>query len=420
MDPCLLSMIEEYNRSCDDFELVIATPGEFFEAIKDKGNFSTIKGDLNPVFQGCYSARIEVKQWNRYLENLLLNCEKYQVVSKLMSLETQEEQIEDAWEGVLFNQFHDIICGSHVDEVFANTMNRYRHSRAIASKCLEKSLVSIAKKVDTSGEGIPVVVFNPLGWERTDYVECSIGFSEYDVYEIEVRNSSGAPVPFDLLEVERYDSGGIQRARVLFIARDVPSLGYEVYRILKATGEVVGTDLVASQVFPDIVEDFHVGSLENKFFRLKFDLWNGVLTSIFAKANNWKVVPEDMKVGNIIVKEQDFGNFWQYNGPCKGGASNPLPGRYPFPRFESSRADFSHNYNGDGYIKNGRAVVEFGINHPFGSGHFGTRVRLYAGVPRIDVQTSLINNDERVRYRAALPTTIRNGTITYEIPFGAI
>jgi alpha-mannosidase len=65
-------------------------------------------------------------------------------------------------------------------------------------------------------------------------------------------------------------------------------------------------------------------------------------------------------------------------------------------------------------------MVEFTISHPYGSGQYATRVRIYSGLARIDIQTTLVNNDERVRYRAAFPTSIRAGKITYEIPFGVV
>ena len=35
-----------------------------------------VTGELNPVFQGVYSARIELKQWMRSLECTLLSAEK--------------------------------------------------------------------------------------------------------------------------------------------------------------------------------------------------------------------------------------------------------------------------------------------------------------------------------------------------------
>ena len=60
--------------------------------------------------------------------------------------------------------------------------------------------------------------------------------------------------------------------------------------------------------------------------------------------------------------------------------------------------------------------MDYHVNFAFGEGFFATRVRLYAGLPRIDIQTTLINECKRVRYRMAIPTSLKQGTI---IPFGA-
>ncbi len=181
------------------------------------------------------------------------------------------------------------------------------------------------------------------------------------------------------------------------------------------------TDLVTSHPFSGLLRfELDHGWLENAFYRLEFDLWTGAITSLYDKADQWEVLPESLRLANFIVKEQDFGNFWQYNGPCKGDEFYPVEGRYPLPAFNANQADFSTAYTGDGNILNGNAKVEFVISFPFGSGTFATRVRLYAGLPRIDIQTTLVNNDEKVRYRVAFPTSITGGAITYEIPFGAI
>jgi alpha-mannosidase len=68
----------------------------------------------------------------------------------------------------------------------------------------------------------------------------------------------------------------------------------------------------------------------------------------------------------------------------------------------------------------GPVYSEYRISHPFGNGDFATRVRLYAGIPRIDIHTQILNNDRFVRYRVLFPTPIKNGKRVDEIPFGAI
>jgi alpha-mannosidase len=68
----------------------------------------------------------------------------------------------------------------------------------------------------------------------------------------------------------------------------------------------------------------------------------------------------------------------------------------------------------------GPVFSEFHITHPLGKNQFGTRVRIYQSLKRIDISTELVNQEEFVRYRALFPTTIRNGKAIHEIPFGAI
>jgi alpha-mannosidase len=89
----------------------------------------------------------------------------------------------------------------------------------------------------------------------------------------------------------------------------------------------------------------------------------------------------------------------------------------PPPAYTQWSSDF---VGGGGSIHAGPVFSEFHITHPLGKNQFGTRVRLYQGLQRIDISTDLVNQEEFVRYRAVFPTTIRNGKAMHEIPFGAI
>lgn len=419
IQPHVSRLFAEYNRSYDDLEFVIATPREYFERIRGAADFPTLEGDLNPVFQGTYSARIAVKQWNRRLETLLVDTEWLDAFATLLGCQSCRQRLAEAWEGVLFNQFHDIICGSHVDKVYAAVIDRYKASSELAGRCREEAIADLTAGVDTTGDGIPLILFNPLSWPRTDVVECGVGFSEKDVYEVEVRNSTGRRVPSDLIAAERYETGGIKRATLLFMAQDVPALGYEVYRVVAESSPPPPTTLRSNQ--PDVfMADVHRDVIENEYCRLEIDAWNGAIRSLYDKSTGWEVIPADRPFGNTIVRELDNGNFWEYNGHCKGDAFHPMNRDHPLPDENSNRATFSHHYGGDGRVRNGQARTEYNVDFAFAGGFFATRIRLYSGVPRIDVRTTLVNQTERVRYRAALPTTLAEGTITREIPFGAI
>jgi alpha-mannosidase len=436
----LPAMMEEYNRLQDRYELVFSTPARYLEELRAAGTLPVVRGDFNGVFHGCYSARIAVKKRNRELETALLDWEKADAAAALAlpantrPLQCREQK--DAWEPVLFNQFHDIICGSHVDVVYRAALDRFDFSEELARTATARNLQAIADSIDTSGDGVPVVVFNTLGHARSDAVEAGFAFTGSAGFEVEVRDSGGRAVPSDLLSEDRAPDGSILRGRVLFVARDVPSFGYEVYRILPlpagadpagaAAGAAAGASDIRTSTPLNLRHDLDEGFIENSRVRVTFDLWRGVITSLVEKTQGWETIAPGYRRGNTIVREQDFGNFWQYNGPCKGDLFHPpmddgiSRGLYPLPTETTAGASFSHLFDGDGNIRTGRAHAEFSIDHPWGSGWFSTRVRLYAGLPRVEVTTTLVNNDERVRYRVAVPTSVRAGTITHEIPFGAI
>ncbi len=436
----LPAMVEQYNEAQSDYELIFSTPARYLEELRASGELPVETGDFNGVFHGCYSARIRVKQRNRELETALLDWEKVDAAAAICAAVSRAAPaplpaaspaaLQDAWEPVLFNQFHDIICGSHVDIVYRAALDRFAFSQEVARTAASRGLREIASRIDTSGDGIPVVVFNTLGHVRSDPVEAEFSFAGGTAFEVEVRTSAGAPVPSDLVAVDRAGDGSILRGRALFVAQGVPSFGYEVYRIValpagSAPGGRASSDIVTSAPL-NIRDDLDAGFMENGLVRVDFDMWRGVITHLREKTSGWDAISSTWQRGNTIVREQDFGNFWQYNGPCKGDLFHPpmdgtrSRGLYPVPQETTNAALFSHLFDGDANIHTGRAHAEFSIDHPWGSGYFATRVRLYAGHPRVEIATTIVNNEERVRYRAAVPTSITAGTITHEIPFGAI
>jgi alpha-mannosidase len=424
--PSLPDLVARYNEAQDRYAIEFSTPSKYLEVLRSRADLPVVSGDLNPVFQGCYSARIAVKQRNRALETALLDRERTAAFAALVGKATRDpaadaDDLRDAWEPVLFNQGHDIICGSHVDSVYNAALARFAYSEERARLGTAASLRSIAEDIDTRGPGTKLAVFNTLGHTRSDVVECVVAFADPGAVYLEVRSSSGTVMPSDLLSVERFPDGSVRTATVLFVARDVPSLGYEVYSVvpLEEQPALSAPELRTSEPW-NIRSDRERGFIENAACRLSFDMWNGTITSIRHKPGDWEVVSRAMPWANTVVREPDFGNFWQYNGPCKGDAFHPTPALYPLSAENANGVSFAHHTHGDGNIRQGRASADMTISHPFGSGHFATRVRLYAGLPRIDIRTTLTNEDERVRYRAVFPTTLAGGEVTHEIPFGAI
>ena len=424
VQPHIARLFREYNAKHASNpakpHFVISTPKRYFDAIRGH-DFPETTGDRNPVFQGCFSARIKIKQWNRKMEGILADAEWADAAAALLGGESRKARIDEAWEPVLFNQFHDIICGSQVDKVYVAVQNRYERAHELARPCLDSALERIAADVDTRGDGIPVVVFNSLGWDRDDTVEVGVGWSTQDVFEVEVVDDRGERMASDLVACERYGNGAIKRATVLFVARSVPASGFAVFRVVAADPDSQGLPSTLTSNQPRfLMLDNHVAVIENETIRVELDSWTGAIRSLVHKPTGWEAVDPAKPWAGSVVRELDNGNFWEYNGHCKGDALTPMLRLHPVPEEGDVRAAFSHHYGGDGRVVAGRARIEFRIDFAFGSGYIRHRVRLYARLGRVEIRTHLINEEERVRYRMAFPTTISGGAMVQEIPFGAI
>lgn len=413
-----VEMVSEHNKNQDKrIELKIATPLEFFKDLeKQKDQLTHVCRDFNPVFQGCYSSRIDIKQWNRFLENYLYNAELFEALLLSQNPSINNLDLSKAWELVLFNQFHDVICGCHVDKVFDKVITRYKQAKYLIDCSIEENLKKLVQNIDTTGEGEPFVVFNTLSWERNDKVEVSVAFDDQNTFEIGIVDSNKKIIPSQIIKVDRYSNGSIKQASVLFIAR-VPSIGYDVFRVVK--NPIVSPEKEQNNL--NVVygmTEINNGTIENEFLKLEVNLWTGAIKSIVSKEDNIEFVNPDQRELNVLVKEADMGDFWEINSPLKGGATYPVDRKFPLP--QKGYGHLSTEYGGCSDITNGSIKKEYVFDQKLPSYTFQTRVLLYSGIPRIEIKSSLINNEENVRYRVAFPVNIKNGEVTYEIPFGAI
>lgn len=405
-------MAGKFNSSPNaPFKVRLAIPSDYEEAVAKRTGQPVISGELNPVFQGIYSSRIEVKQAMRNMERLLTTAEKLNVMAGTLGAPSAREMIERAWEPVLFNQAHDLSSGVMVDKVYDDSMQRYHQARRLAEEVVHFNLDYIAARAETSGEGVPVAVFNTLGWARSDIAEVDVAFSGSGVRGFALRDPGGDAVPVQVLNSLRNDDGGLRQARIAFIARNVPAMGYAIYH---AVPNAAGPPSPTKASHDTSLEDR--GTIENQFYRAAFNLWTGEMTSLISKENNWEVLA---KPGNVVAREHDGGDFWELYGTLNGGRFTAMKKEIPPPRpgYTEWSSDF---VGGSGVAADGPVFSEFHVSHPFGKNQFATRVRLYNGLRRIDISTDLVNQEEFVRYRVVFPTSIRNGKTTEEIAFGAI
>ena len=410
-EPQVPDLVKQFNSEKDSpFKIRIGVPSEYEKVAATHGNRPTIGGERNPIFQGCYSSRIELKKRTRELERLLLNAEKMNVLGTLVGLpaEGDHARVWQAWEPTLFNQTHDCMGGVMTDRVYESALSGYDASESIVNQVLTDRTAKIVEHIDTRGEGVPLVVFNDLSWERSDVAEVEIGFSDPHVKSIRVVNENGEPVPSQLIAPVRCDNQGIVQARVAFVASNIPALGYAVYRATPVAGSAAD-DTPATKEAKD-------ARLENESYRVQLDSATGAVEQILVKDGQWNALRAP---GNVVAMQEDRGDFWElyHNLDGLSWLSYTNTQQVPAP----GKARFSNEFRDKpGKITAGPVFSEFEVAHPLGDkGRFQSKVRLARGGRRIEFSTDILNESKYVRYQAIFPTSIDHGVNVQEIPFGA-
>jgi len=175
--------------------------------------------------RGTATTQSNIKKWNRESEVLLTNAEKFFSISSIIGGDDFHNLIHDAWKNVLFNQFHDILPGSGIREIYIDAELDYKKSFELGNFALINSLKNIAKKVNTSSikDGKALIVFNSLSWERDDAVKIELESGDKNHYKI--FDTEGNEISSQIIQKDEL------RREIIFIARNVPALGYKTYII---------------------------------------------------------------------------------------------------------------------------------------------------------------------------------------------
>lgn len=124
------------------------------------------------------------KKSNRKTELGLMDLELLSVLARGKA-EYPSAELESMWKTALLNQFHDILPGSSIHEVYEVTKAEYAAIAAQMAALSEQRMRALA------GEGESVTLFNTTGTERDDVVllgECgaqSLTDSEGNVYPVQ-------------------------------------------------------------------------------------------------------------------------------------------------------------------------------------------------------------------------------------------
>ena len=383
-------------------KLEFSTAADFFKDLEAKLPSMQVPSWKDELYfqyhRGVFTTQSETKRRIRRSEETLLNAEKFASFASLYGRPYPQREMERDWKRLLFDHFHDIMPGSGIAMNYLDAKRNLEDVRRSGNDIIQASLGELAAHVNTTGVGVPVVVFNPLSWARTDITEIEVQLPQA-AKQLEVVDASGKRVDSQLPSLDP----GTHRARLLLLA-STPALGYKTYFVRAATAVPVNRGVLKA------ARDM----LENEFIRVRIDPRSGCMTSLFDKRGQKEsLAPAETDTGG--PKDSICGNLLQtfYDKPKQWDAWN-IDADFEAKHWDLDQADEVK------LVESGplRAVIR--VKKHFQNSTFIQDITVYAGVPRVDVKTNAEWHEKHILLKVGFPLSAHNTKATFEIPYGSI
>ncbi|MBA2683494.1 MAG: alpha-mannosidase [Gemmatimonadaceae bacterium] len=244
--------------------------------------------------RGTYTTQAATKRSNRELESLLRAAE---AAATIAPTPYPHASLADSWKRVLFNQFHDILPGSSIAEVYRDAAGDYAEAASTARATISKSLLALAATLDTrpkSSGGEPYLVFNPTGQARTGIVHLprALGGS--------ARDANGVSLP-----------SAIEDSSLEVRVSGVPAVGSSLI--------FVGGNAATHAIAP-APSGSHV--LENASLRVEIDPSTGNIARLYDKTLGREMLAPG--AASLVMLEDNPQQWDAWNIDNLGGVRTPI------------------------------------------------------------------------------------------------
>jgi hypothetical protein len=395
----LSDIVRDWNKRWAYPKLRLATMREFFQALEVKygAKIPTYKlGWPDYWTDGVASTAYETGV-NRIAHSELLNAEKLAAIAASITPDFAYpgSEINEGYRMTMFYDEHTWGAHNSIDEPDAEFVRgqwalksgfAYK-ANEIARTLSRKGLEALAGQVKRQ-EGPSVMVFNPLSWERSEVVKIPLPqllIEQKGKFRL-IDLRTGREEPFELLD-ER---------TVLFLARDIPSLGYAVYSL--SSGQAAAPAAPRSSLLDN--------TLENEFYKIVIDSSTGGLKSVYDKESKRELVDGSAPYSL---------NQYVYENP-EGGrkAVDDMTKRAVFRRASPTAAKITPGLSGPV-----AASLKVKSEAP-GCRELESEIILYNGLRRVDIVNRLQKEDTRLPEAVyfAFPFKKERGKFVFEIADG--
>jgi alpha-mannosidase len=329
--------------------------------------------------RGVYTSQAGVKAGNRRGEHILRDAEFWASWGMLhgAAVAPLQARLAEAWKLLLVNQFHDILPGSSIAEVYAEQALQHARVQEIATAVRQEAQQIVVGQTDPRGDRL--LVCNGTPWSRED-----IAITGDLLQDMAPVAADGAPLATQ--KITMLDG----QSHTLIGGAMVPANGYIGLRLGPPRREMAPTSLLAREQ-----------RLENRFFRLDLDA-SGQLARLYDKRFDREILAPGGPGNQLLAYEDkplDF-DAWDidsfYADKC-----------WPISHVRDLRV-----------IEQGplRAGVE--VSRVWDGSYLRQRILIYQDLPRIDFETLLDWHHHQVLLKAVFPFDLRATTARYECAFG--
>lgn len=143
--------IKEVNKYLKDYEIELSSLFKYFTHVRNnfKFEYNEELRDNSQTFilQGCYSARIKLKQYNAKASYKIDLANRFQAFArKKYKTKSYDNVIEYAYKLLLQNQAHDGICGCSTDLVHRENITRYEKVLQIADTIIKEIILETGEE----------------------------------------------------------------------------------------------------------------------------------------------------------------------------------------------------------------------------------------------------------------------------------
>ena len=359
----------------------MSTAKEFFHVldkhVTDKKYLPTWVGELYLEYhRGTYTSMARNKKFNRKAEFAYQNEEMYAMLdAQTAGGAYPEKELHEGWEVILRNQFHDILPGSSIKEVYDDSKAEYEGIFAENKALTDATLAHIAAGVKAPKHSL--VVYNPNSAAAYDLVTFTVpeGMGEPAVYDGETK-----------LAVQKTADGAY-----VFFAAGVPGKGYKTYTVKEEAADTTPTMEVSTKV------------MENEFFKVEYNE-KGQFAKIYDKKAERDVLKPG-EAGNVIVSYEDRPHnydAWDVNN------------------YYTEKSWDIDQVSAMEVVENGpvRACVK--VERKYLDSTITQFIYLYRDIPRIDIKNVIDWKEHQIFVKDYFPIDVHTNEATFDIQYGNV